>query len=149
MSFMFTNTIKWWIRRALRVSAYHWWKCRRPGLSEVTLPPSPCSHTHPGCPSDPSDLLQRSCKKRHLLWQPPTCVYHMCVCVVHLYILKGQCLATEVGGCLGVEDGAAWLRGFTAQSDVSPAAQDVALSAWTPLCYSKAPDKSGPAGFGR
>lgn len=54
------------------------------------------------------------------------------VCVLH--ILEGQCLATVVGGCAGVEHGTARLRGVTAQGDVSPAAQNVPLGARTPLC---------------
>lgn len=43
------------------------------------------------------------------------------------HVLEGQRLATEVGGCVGIEDGAARVGGVTAQGDVSPAAQDVAL----------------------
>ena len=50
-------------------------------------------------------------------------------------VLEGQGLTTEVGGCVGVEDLAAGLGGVVAQSDVSPAAQNIALSARTPLCY--------------
>lgn len=67
------------------VSAYHLWKCRRPGLSEVTLPPSDCPRTHPNCPSDPSDLLRRSYKTRQTLTYPFVCVYCMSVCVVHTW----------------------------------------------------------------
>lgn len=52
---------------------------------------------------------------------------------VSLCVLEGQSLAAEVGGCVGVEDGAARLGGVVAQGDVSPAAQDVALGARTPL----------------
>ena len=43
-------------------------------------------------------------------------------------VLEGQRLATEVGGDVGVEDGAASLGGVIAQGDVFPAAQDVTLS---------------------
>lgn len=60
------------------------------------------------------------------------CTVYLFMCVLH--ILEGQCLATVVGGCAGVEDGTAGLGRVTAQGDVSPAAQNVALSAWTPLC---------------
>ena len=68
----------------------------------------------------------------------------VCVCVsacttacsqMDMHLLEGQCLATEVGGCIGVEDGAARLGGVVAQGNVSPAAQDVALGARTPLWY--------------
>lgn len=51
-----------------------------------------------------------------------------------MFVLEGQRLATEVRGCVGVKDGAARLGGVVTQSDVPPAAQDVALSARTPLC---------------
>lgn len=42
-------------------------------------------------------------------------------------LLVGQRLAAEVGGGVGVEDGAAALRGVVAQGDVLPAAEDVSL----------------------
>lgn len=42
-------------------------------------------------------------------------------------VLERERLATEVGGRFGVEDRAARLGGVIAQSDVLPAAQDVAL----------------------
>ena len=51
-----------------------------------------------------------------------------------MFLLEGERLAAEVCGSVGVEDGVARLRGVAAQGDVLPAAQDVALSARTPLC---------------
>ncbi len=131
---------------------YHWWRCRRPGLSEVTLSPSGCPHTHLDYPSDPPDLLQRSYTHKQyktVKLQNIQIIYiknirsketfelvSVCVCIDMLVcacVLEGQSLATEVCGCAGIEDGATRLGGVVAQSDVSSAAQDVALSAWTPL----------------
>ena len=61
----------------------------------------------------------------------PSVSVTVCWCV---FVLEGQRLATEVRGCVGIKDGAARLGGVVTQSDVPPAAQDVALSARTPLC---------------
>lgn len=49
--------------------------------------------------------------------------YNVFVCDV----LEGERLAAEVGGGVGVQDGAAALGGVVTQGDVLPAAEDVAL----------------------
>lgn len=52
-----------------------------------------------------------------------------------MYVLESQCLATVVCRSFGVKNLAFRLGGVMAQGNVSPAAQDVALSTWAPLYH--------------